>query len=60
MKHRKLIAMDETIIKTNGKKCYVYVAYDLSNNELLCMKGSCNTEYCNNSCLCEEGFENFF
>lgn len=38
VKHRKLIAMDETVIKTNGKKCYVYAAYDLSNDELICMK----------------------
>ncbi len=24
---RKTIAMDETVIKTNGRRCYIYAAY---------------------------------
>ena len=38
VKHREIVAVDETVVKTNGRNCYVYAAYDISNDELLCMK----------------------
>jgi putative transposase len=37
-KRRKLIAIDETVVKANGKKYYVYAAIDVERNELILMR----------------------
>ncbi|WP_457550678.1 DDE-type integrase/transposase/recombinase [Archaeoglobus sp.] len=37
-KPRKLIAIDETIVKANGEKYYVYAAIDVERNELILMR----------------------
>ena len=37
-KPRKLIAIDETIVKANGEKCYVYAAIDVERKELILMR----------------------
>ena len=37
-KPRKLIAIDETVVKANGKKYYVYAAIDVERNELILMR----------------------
>ncbi len=37
-KPRKLIAIDETVVKANGEKYYVYAAIDVERNELILMK----------------------
>ena len=34
-KPRKLIAIDETVVKANGEKYYVYAAIDVERNELM-------------------------
>ncbi|WP_457549957.1 DDE-type integrase/transposase/recombinase, partial [Archaeoglobus sp.] len=34
-KPRKLIAIDETVVKANGEKYYVYAAIDVERNELI-------------------------
>ena len=34
-KPRKFIAIDETVVKANGKKYYVYAAIDVERNELM-------------------------
>jgi putative transposase len=37
-KRRKLIAIDETVVKANGKKYYIYAAIDVERNELILMR----------------------
>jgi len=37
-KHRNLIALDETVVKANKKRYYVYSAVDVERNELILMK----------------------
>ena len=37
-KKRNLIALDETVVKANKKKYYVYAAIDVERNELILMK----------------------
>ena len=37
-KRRKRIAIDETVVKANGKKYYVYAAIDVERNELILMR----------------------
>ena len=37
-KKRNLIAIDETVVKANRKKYYVYSAADVDRNELILMK----------------------
>ena len=37
-KRRSLIAVDETIVKANKKKYYVYSAVDVEKNELILMR----------------------
>ena len=37
-KKRNLIAIDETVVKANRKKYYVYSAVDINRNELILMK----------------------
>ena len=37
-KPRKLIAIDETVVKANGEKYYVYAAIDVERNELILMR----------------------
>ncbi len=37
-KERKLIAVDETVVKARKKKYYVYSAVDVEGNELILMK----------------------
>ena len=37
-KRRKLIAIDETVVKANGEKYYVYAAIDVERNELILMR----------------------
>jgi len=37
-KPRKLIAIDETIVKANGDNYYVYAAIDVERNELILMR----------------------
>jgi len=37
-KPRKLIAIDETVVKANGKNYYVYAAIDVERNELIAMR----------------------
>jgi putative transposase len=37
-KRRKHIAIDETVVKANGKKYYVYAAIDVERNELILMR----------------------
>ena len=37
-KRRKHIAIDETVVKANGEKYYVYAAIDVERNELILMR----------------------
>ena len=37
-KPRKLIAIDETVVKANGENYYVYAAIDVERNELILMR----------------------
>ena len=37
-KQRKLIALDETIVKANKKRYYVYSAVDVERDELILMR----------------------
>ena len=37
-KPRKLIAIDEMIVKANGEKYYIYAAIDIDRNELILMR----------------------
>ncbi len=37
-KPRKIIAIDETIVKANGEKYYIYAAIDIEKNELILMR----------------------
>ncbi len=37
-KRRKLIAIDETVVKANKKRYYVYSAVDVERNELILMR----------------------
>jgi hypothetical protein len=37
-KHRETIALDETIIKVNGRPFYLYAALDVERNELVWMR----------------------
>ncbi len=37
-KKRNLIAIDETVVKANKKRYYVYLAVDVERNELILMK----------------------
>jgi putative transposase len=37
-KRRNLITVDETVVKANGKKYYVYAAIDVERNELILMR----------------------
>ena len=37
-KPRKVIAIDETIVKANGDNYYVYAAIDVEKNELILMR----------------------
>ena len=34
-KHRETIALDETVIKVNGKQFYLYAALDVERNEIV-------------------------
>ncbi len=38
MKERKTIALDETVIKVNGKQFYIYAALDVERNEIVWMR----------------------
>ena len=57
VKQRELIAIDERVIKTNGERCYIYAAYDISNDELLCMKAYATRDIMTTMDFCETGFE---
>jgi putative transposase len=37
-KPRKVVAIDETVVRANGENYYVYVAIDVDRNELILMK----------------------
>jgi len=37
-KPRKIVAIDETVVKANGEKYYIYAAIDVDRNELILMK----------------------
>ncbi len=37
-KYRKVVAIDETVVKANGEKFYVYAAIDVERNELILMR----------------------
>jgi len=37
-KQRNLVAIDETVVKANGKRYYVFAAMDVERNELILMR----------------------
>jgi len=37
-KPRKVVAIDETVVKANGQNYYVYAAIDVERNELILMR----------------------
>ena len=37
-KERKTIALDETVIKINGRQLYLYAALDVERNEIVWMR----------------------
>jgi len=50
-KQRNLIAIDETVVKANKKKYYVFSAVDVERNELVLMK-----VYTTRNCLTAKSF----
>ncbi len=45
VKERKLVAVDETVVKVNGKHCYVWIAVDAETKEVVCFDVSKGRSY---------------
>jgi transposase-like protein len=37
---RRLVAVDETVLKVNGQTCYLWAAIDVDTNEILALYAS--------------------
>ena len=56
-KVRETIAVDETVVKANKKKYYVYAAIDVERNELILHESLYNKEFANFQVLCKGSSE---